>query len=181
MSQEHIALAHAHEPQTITPFLAFILALGCGLIAANLYYTQPLTLPIGTAFSIAPAESGVLVTLTQLGYGLGLLFLVPLGDLVENRKLVVAAVCAGAAALAAMATSQDAAIFMLSTLALGIASTAVQVLLPYAAHLTHEAHRGRVIGFLTSGLMLGIALARPAASLVAFAFGWRAVFAFSRC
>jgi predicted MFS family arabinose efflux permease len=177
MSQGNIA--RTQPVKTVTPFLALVLALGCGLVAANLYYAQPLVGPIGAAFGIRPAETGLLVTLTQLGYGLGLLFVVPLGDRIENRRLVVAAVCAAGVALIVMSTAPHAAIFLLGALALGVASTAVQVLLPYATYLTPEASRGRVLGALTSGLMLGIALARPLASLVTYHFGWRAVFALS--
>lgn len=177
MSQGNIA--RTQPVKTVTPFLALVLALGCGLIAANLYYAQPLIGPIGAAFGIRPAETGLLVTLTQLGYGLGLLFVVPLGDRVENRRLVVVAVCAAGVALIVMSTAPHAAVFLLGALALGVASTAVQVLLPYATYLTPEARRGRVLGALTSGLMLGIALARPLASLVTYHFGWRAVFALS--
>jgi len=119
------------------------------------------------------------VTVTQIGYGLGLLFVVPLGDLIENRRLVVAAVCAAGLALMVMSTARYAEAFLLGALLLGVASTAVQLLLPYATYLTLEASRGRVLGVLTSGLMLGIALARPVASFVAYDFGWRAVFALS--
>ncbi len=177
MSQDNIA--RAQSVVAVTSGLAIVLALGCGLIAANLYYAQPLTGPIGAAFAIPPAETGLLVTVTQIGYGLGLLFVVPLGDLIENRRLVVVAVCAAGVSLIAMSTAQHALVFLFGALALGIASTAVQILLPYAAHLTPAAHRGRVLGLLTSGLMLGIALARPLASLVTSGFGWRAMFALS--
>ena len=172
-------IARTQPVGIVTPLLALVLALGCGLIAANLYYAQPLTGPIGATFAIRPPETGLLVTLTQIGYGLGLLFVAPLGDRIENRRLVVTAVCAAGIALMAMSMTTRVEVFLLGALALGVASTAVQVLLPYATYLTQEAHRGRVLGALTSGLMLGIALARPIASLVTYHFGWRAVFALS--
>jgi predicted MFS family arabinose efflux permease len=164
---------------SVTPALAFLLALACGLIVANLYYAQPLTGPIGTSLQLAPATTGLLVTMTQLGYGLGLLAFVPLGDLVDNRRLAVASVLVAAAALVAMAFAPTAGVFLAATFVVGIACTSVQVLLPFAAHFTTDAGRGRVIGSLTSGLMLGIMLARPAASFVTFYAGWRAVFAIS--
>jgi len=177
MSQEIIAPTRGAP--ALTASLAAILALGCGLIAANLYYAQPLTSPIGAAFALPRAAAGLVVTLTQLGYGLGLLLVVPLGDLTENRRLVVALVSLAGIALLSMSIAQGATAFLIGALALGIASTSVQVLLPYAAHLASDAARGRVIGVLTSGLMLGIALARPAASVVTYYLGWRAVFAVS--
>jgi MFS family permease len=79
-------------PPSVTPALAFLLALACGLIVANLYYAQPLTGLIGTSLQLAPATTGLLVTMTQLGYGLGLLAFVPLGDLIDNRRLAVTSV-----------------------------------------------------------------------------------------
>jgi predicted MFS family arabinose efflux permease len=166
-------------PRSITPMLAFMLALSCGLIVANFYYAQPLTGLIGEALGSAPAQTGLIATLTQSGYALGLLLFVPLGDLVENRTLAVASIAAALAALVAMSTARFADMFLAATLLLGVACSSVQILLPYAAHFTTEANRGRVIGGLTSGLMLGIMLARPAASFVTFYAGWRAVFALS--
>jgi predicted MFS family arabinose efflux permease len=160
----------------VTPALTLTLALSCGLIAANLYYAQPLVGPIGAALHLPSAETGLLVTMTQLGYGLGLLLLVPIGDLLENRRVASASILCAAAALIVMALAQSAAVFLLATLVLGVACTAVQILLPFAAQLTSEAERGRVIGSITSGLMLGIMLARPLASLVTYAAGWRLVF-----
>lgn len=169
----------APHPARVTPSLAFVLALGCGLIAANLYYAQPLTGPIGASFALPPAAAGLLVTVTQLGYGLGLIFVVPLGDIAENRRLAVAAILAAALALLVMSLASVAAIFLGAALTLGIAATAVQILLPYATRLAPEAQRGRVLGLLTSGLMLGIAVARPIASLVAYYANWRVVFLLS--
>ena len=163
-------------PASITPALTVLLALACALIVANLYYAQPLTGLIGPALGLAPAQTGLLVTMTQLGYGLGLLAFVPLGDLIDNRRLAVANLLIAAAALVGIACAPAAGVFLAATLVVGIACTTVQILLPYAAHFTTEADRGRVIGSLTSGLMLGIMLARPAASFVTYYAGWRAVF-----
>ena len=125
------------------------------------------------------SASGLIVTLTQLGYGCGLVLLAPLGDMVENRALVVATLGIGLLALIAMTVASSAAPFLAATFALGVAVTAVQLLMPYAAHFTTDRNRGQVIGALTSGLMLGIMLARPAASLVTYWFGWRAIFGLS--
>jgi len=168
--------SRTNAPASITPALAVLLALACALIVANLYYAQPLTGLIGPALGLAPAQTGLLVTMTQLGYGLGLLTFVPLGDLIDNRRLAVASLLIAAAALAVIACAPTAGVFLAATLGVGVACTTVQVLLPFAAHFTIEADRGRVIGSLTSGLMLGIMLARPAASFVTYYAGWRAVF-----
>lgn len=163
----------------VTPILAFVLSLGCGAIAANLYYAQPLVAMIATGFGIPSAASGFVVTLTQTGYGLGLIFLVPLGDIVENRRLVVITTMLAGCTLLLMAMTSNAVGFMAGALMLGIASTVVQILLPYAAQISPDAVRGRVIGILTSGLMAGIALARPIASFITDILGWRAVFVLS--
>jgi len=167
--------AHA----AVSPVLAFVLAIGCGAVAANLYYAQPLAALIGTAFGVPTAAAGLVVTLTQIGYGLGLLFLVPLGDVIENRRLVVIATACAGGALLLMAIAQNVVLFMVAALMLGVASTVVQILLPYSAQISPDSVRGRVIGILTSGLMAGIALARPIASFTSTVLGWRGIFVLS--
>lgn len=154
-----------------------LLAGASGLIVASLYYAQTLLGPISAATGLSPAAAGLIVTLTQSGYALGLLFVVPLGDLLENSKLVFGALLFAAAALAAAATSHDAKQFLAASLAIGLGSVAAQVLVPFAAHLSHETTRGQTVGKVVSGLLLGIMLARPAASLIADYASWRAVFA----
>jgi predicted MFS family arabinose efflux permease len=163
----------------ITPLRTVLLALACGLIAANLYYAQPLTALVAASLSVPPTAAGLLVTVTQIGYGLGLLLVVPLGDLFENRRLAVVLIAIDAVALLGIASSGSAGIFLGAALIVGTTSATVQILLPFTAHFTTDADRGRIIGALTSGLMLGIMLARPLASVVAFYFGWRAIFVIS--
>ena len=160
----------------ISRSMVALLAGACGVIVASLYYAQTLTGPISAATGLAPEAAGLIVTLTQAGYALGLLFVVPLGDLLENRKLVFGALLFAAAALAAAAASHTAGQFLAASLAVGLGSVAAQVLVPFAAHLSHEATRGQTVGKVVSGLLLGIMLARPAASLAADYFSWRAVF-----
>ncbi len=162
-------------------WLIGLIAAACGLVVANIYYVQPIAGPVGAALDLSPHAAGLIVTMTQLGYGAGLLLIVPLGDLIENRRLVLTLVLASGAALAAASLAADAPLFLAAALAIGLASVAVQVLVPYAAHLAPEAARGRVVGRVMSGLMLGIMLARPAASFVTAAASWRTVFALSAC
>ncbi|MDE2515942.1 MAG: MFS transporter [Rhodospirillales bacterium] len=156
--------------------LSFLLAASCGLIVANLYYAQPLAGPIGAALGLSPGATGLIVTLTQIGYGAGLLALVPLGDLMENRKLVLGLIGLASLGLIGAAASVSPAMFLASALLLGLGSVAAQVLVPYAAHLAPDAIRGRVVGNVMSGLMLGIMLARPVASMVAEFSSWRVMF-----
>lgn len=150
--------------------------MACGLIVANIYYAQPIAGPIGNALGISVGATGLIVTLTQIGYGLGLLFVVPLGDLLETRRLVLAALAIGIGALLLAATAHKASVFLVASLLVGISSTAVQILVPYAAHLAPIAVRGRVVGEVMSGLLIGIMLSRPLASFVDDLWGWQAIF-----
>jgi predicted MFS family arabinose efflux permease len=165
----------ASQPE-INPWLVLLLAVGCGLIVANIYYAQPLAGPISLALGMPAAAAGLVVTLTQVGYGLGLLFVIPLGDYIENRALVLGAVGLSALSMLGAALSPSATLFLMCALLTGIGSVAVQVLVLYAAHMAHDGIRGRVVGNVMSGLMLGIMLARPVASLVADIASWRAVY-----
>ncbi len=160
-------------------WLGLLLATACGLIVANIYYAQPLIGPIAAAIGLAPGSAGLIVTMSQVGYGLGLLLVVPLGDLLETRRLVLAALLVAILALLAAAMSNAAAPFLLASLFIGIGSVTVQVLVPYAAHLAPEATRGRAVGNVMSGLMLGIMLSRPVSSVLDDLLGWHAVFALS--
>lgn len=164
------------EATSISPALTFLLATACGLIAANLYYGQPLAGIIGSELRLSAGATGLIVTLTQIGYGVGLLFVVPLGDLIENRKLVVSSVSMAVLSLAAAAFAPHAATFLIAAFLVGVSSVAVQVIVPYAAHMAPHAIRGRVVGNVMSGLMAGIMLARPVSSLLSEVVSWRGVF-----
>jgi predicted MFS family arabinose efflux permease len=156
--------------------LTLLLAAACGLIVANLYYAQPLAGPIGASLGLSPGATGLIVTLTQIGYGIGLLFIVPLGDLVETRRLVRGLIALVTLALLGAALSTSPVPFLAAVLAIGLVSVAAQVLVPYAAHLAPPEQRGRMVGNVMSGLLMGIMLARPVASFVAQAASWHTVF-----
>jgi predicted MFS family arabinose efflux permease len=163
-------------PPQISPGAILLLAAASGLIVANIYYAQPLIGPIAQSLGLAPQAAGLIVTMSQIGYGAGLMFIVPLGDLIENRKLILASVALSAIALAAAAFAPSAAVFLVCAGAIGLGSVAVQILVPLAAHLAPDATRGRVVGMVSSGLMIGIMLARPVSSFIAAQSSWRAVF-----
>jgi predicted MFS family arabinose efflux permease len=156
-----------------------LLAVACGLTAANIYYAQPLIGLIAPAVGLGDATASLIVTFTQIGYCIGLVLVVPLGDLLENRALVFWALCACGSALLAAAFAPSAAPFLAAALFIGVTSVAAQILVPIAAHMAPEATRGRTLGNVMSGLLVGIMLARPVSSLIADAFGWRAVFMMS--
>ncbi len=166
-------------PPGISPAVTFACAVACGVIVANLYYAQPLIALIAPELHLRPGIAGLIVTLTQLGYAGGLLFVVPLADRVENRKLILATIGIVALALAALAAAPSAFAFLAASAAVGFCSAGVQVVVPFAASLAKEETRGRTIGNVMSGLLAGIMLARPVASLIAEVAGWRAVFAVS--
>ena len=168
---------HAEPAGAPNPLLVLLLAAACGLVAANLYYAQPLLRLIAPDIGLPPAAASLIVTLTQLGYCAGLLLLVPLGDLLENRRLIVTTLGATVASLAVAAMARSAPAFLAASLAIGVSCVVVQMLVPMAAHLAPEAIRGRVVGNVMSGLLVGIMLARPVASLVADGIGWRWLFA----
>jgi predicted MFS family arabinose efflux permease len=164
------------QESDISKGMLMLLAVACGLIVANLYYAQTLVGPISAATGLSLEAAGLIVTLTQAGYTAGLLFIVPLGDLMENRKLVVGALVFTSIALMAAAWSTSAWTFLAAALAIGLGSVAAQILVPFAAHLSKPATRGQAVGKVVSGLLLGIMLARPAASLVADHASWHMVF-----
>ncbi|WP_018699459.1 MFS transporter [Amorphus coralli] len=171
-----------HEPvelETFPRWLTLLLATTCGLGAANIYYSQPLVGVISASLDMPTALAGFIVSLTQVGYGIGLFFVVPLADLLENRRLVVVLLLAAIAALLGASLSTAIAPFLVFALLIGVASVAVQVIVPYAAHLAPPHQQGRVVGDVMGGLMLGIMLSRPTASLITSAFSWHAVFLFS--
>jgi predicted MFS family arabinose efflux permease len=145
-------------------------------MVANIFYAQPLIGLIAPDLHLSAQLAGLIVTLTQLGYGAGLLLVVPLADRIENRRLVVATLVVAAVALAGVALAPSAAAFLCASLVLGFCSSGAQVVVPFAASLAPEATRGRTIGNVMAGLLTGIMLSRPLASLVANAAGWRAVF-----
>ncbi|KQX46814.1 MFS transporter [Paenibacillus sp. Root444D2] len=163
----------------ISGWMMFLLAAACGLIVANLYYAQTLVGPISVSTGISSTAAGFIVTLTQIGYVVGLLFIVPLSDIIENRRLTVVSLMVTVGALLAAAFAPNAPLFLTASLFIGIGSVVAQILVPYATYLASEEQRGRVVGNVMSGLLLGIMFARPVASLLTSIWGWQAVFVLS--
>lgn len=179
MNIEPIACKALPTTVAIQSWLILLLAVACGLIAANIYYVQPWIGPISTSLGLPSQAAGMIATMPQVGYGIGLLLVVPLGDIFENRHLSIAILCIATLASIVAATTEYALTFLAAGLFIGLGSVAVQILVLYAAHLAPPAGQGRVVGNVTSGLMLGIMLARPAASFITNASSWRVVFIIS--
>ncbi len=167
---------HYTTDAAISPWRMGLFATACGLLAANVYYSQPIAGSIAVSLGLAPAKTGIIVALTQAGFGAGLLLIVPLGDLIENRRLVLMLIGVSAVALLGCALSTRPLTYLASALLLGLGSVAVQILVPYAAQMAPEAIRGRVVGNVMSGLMTGILLARPASSFLTQLVSWHMVF-----
>ncbi|AWV32823.1 MFS transporter [Paenibacillus odorifer] len=163
----------------ISSWMMFMLAAACGLIVANLYYAQTLVGPISVSTGLSSTAAGLIVTLTQIGYVVGLLFIVPLSDIVENRRLTIITLMVAVGALLVAAFAANAPLFLTASLFIGTGSVVAQILVPYATYLASEEQRGRVVGNVMSGLLLGIMFARPVASFITSIWGWQAVFIFS--
>src|ERR1700759_2394052 len=160
----------------ISPGLGLRLGGACATTVATLYYAQPLLHTLAGAFGVSQGTAGLLITISQVGYVLGLALLVPSGDLQERRGLISVALVITAAGLVVMALAPGFAVFAGALALVGFTATAAQVIVPMSASLAVETERGRVVGTVMSGLLIGILLARTVSGLVAAAFGWRVVF-----
>lgn len=165
--------------QPLSNTLVTIIALCCGLIVANIYYAQPIIELLAPEVGLSSHSASLIVSLTQMGYALGLFFLVPLADLIENKKLMLVTLGVSFLSLVGTALADSPNVMLILCLMIGISSVSVQVLIPLAAHLSSDEKRGQVLGNIMAGLLLGILLARPISSLIADHFGWRAVFYFA--
>ena len=156
--------------------LVVLLAVACGAAVANNYYAQPLLHTIGASFGVPGSTAGLLVTASQVGYAAGLAFLVPLGDVLERRRLITRMMVITSAALAVAAAAPNIAVLGGALAAVGVATVAAQIIVPMTASLAAEQQRGRAVGTVMSGLMIGILMARVVSGLVAATVGWRPVY-----
>lgn len=156
--------------------LICLLAGACGIIAAGSYIAQPLAPGIARELHIAPSLAGLVVTLSQIGYCLGLLFVSSLADRLENRSLLTMVLSGSVLSMLLAACAPAGGWFLLACFGIGGCSVGVQLIVAQAALLCDPVSRGRVVGSVTSGLLFGILLAWPVAHVFAHAFGWRALF-----
>ena len=166
----------AAVPARLTGALVWLMALTCGLVAANLYYNQPLLAAIGRTFRVPDSRASLVATATQVGYTLGMLLLVPLGDMLERKRLMLWLLLGAAACLVLVGQAPTFGVLVGASLLLGGCSAVPQLLLPMAAHLAPEADRGRIVGRIMSGLLIGILLSRTVSGYVGAHRGWRVVF-----
>jgi predicted MFS family arabinose efflux permease len=156
--------------------LVLLLASGAGLAVASLYYSQPMLGVLGADIGASVGTIGLVPTLTQLGYALGILLLAPLGDRFDRRRIILAKAAALVAALLVAAAAPSITLLLVASLAIGVAATMAQDIVPAAATLAPEAQRGKVVGTVMTGLLLGILLSRVVSGFVAEHFGWRSMF-----
>lgn len=170
------------DPQVATtePYLNArslgLFAFVCGLSVANIYCAQPLLPAIGSDLAIAPASLGLIVTVAQIGYGLGLLLVVPLGDLIDRRRLIITQLTISGVALSLASRAPTAPVLFACIFVVGLMAVVIQVLVALTADLAAPAQQGRAVGAVTSGIVVGILLARFVAGFVADLGGWRAVY-----
>ncbi|HEY2719253.1 MAG TPA: MFS transporter [Solirubrobacteraceae bacterium] len=168
-----------HEQSKLSPALVMLMAVACGAAVANLYYAQPLLSTIAHDFGTSDGTAGLLVTASQVGYAVGLVLLVPLGDLLERRRLITGILLITALGLAATAAAPSFTLLAVALLVVGVTSVVAQILVPLASTLAAESERGRVVGKVMGGLLVGILIARTASGLLSEVGGWRLVFGLS--
>ncbi|MEW2163716.1 MFS transporter [Streptomyces sp. NPDC007084] len=166
----------AEAPSGVPGWLVALLAVASGMTVANLYYAQPLLSALSDVFHVGTSTAGALITLTQVGYVLGMLFLVPLGDRLEKRNLITVLLTVTTLALVAAGLATSFPMLLIASLVSGATSVVAQILVPFAASLAPDHARGRVVGRVMSGLLTGILLSRTLSSLVSDVAGWRVVF-----
>ncbi|MDT3403000.1 MFS transporter [Mucilaginibacter terrae] len=165
--------AHQHK---LTPLILWTMTLATGFVVANIYYNQPLLGDIAHDFKISNGQAGQISMFTQIGYATGLLLIVPLADMFKRKRLMLIDLACVFAALMLVATAKSLWVMALGSFLLGVTSIIPQILLPMAAHLANPEERGKKIGFIMSGLLIGILLSRTVSGIVGEHLGWRSMF-----
>lgn len=168
-----------NEKTTLTSSLILLLSITCGVVVANMYYIQPIGTKVAASLSVSTSAIGILTMLTQLGYALGLLFLVPLGDVVDRPKLIIRMAALSAISLLAAFFAPSFTLFACASFLIGLLSIVPQIIIPYGAVLAGPKDRGKVMGTLLSGLLVGILLSRTVSGIVASLFSWRMIYLFA--
>jgi len=172
----HLQVPQAWGTSNLSRYQTFLFAITCAMAVANIYFAQPLLESMAVSLSVSPGTIGVVVTATQAGYAIGLLFIVPLGDLLNRKKLILTQMLLSALALGAVGLSQDWGMLLGAMVLVGLMAVVVQVVVAYAAALASPEQRGEAVGIVTSGVVLGILLARFVSGAVADLAGWRGVY-----
>ncbi|MFG2594193.1 MFS transporter [Streptomyces sp. NPDC048438] len=156
--------------------MTLLFAVAGGAAVGNLYWAQPLLNTIAGSLHISSGSAGLLVTLTQIGYALGAFLVVPLGDRLNRRRLIPTVMVASAIALAGSAAAPGFAVLLMALALVGVTTVAGQLLVPLAGDLARDDQRGRAVGTVASGILIGILVSRAISGIIADAFGWRTVY-----
>lgn len=176
LDTQSAAVIGAERASALSRPVALLFSVACGLAVANVYYAQPLLDTMGDEFGISHSTVGLVITMTQIGYGFGLLLLVPLGDLVDRRRLIVAQSLLSVIALVCVALAPSGDVMLVGMTAVGLLAVVTQVLVAHAASLASPTERGSIVGTVTSGIIIGILLARTVSGTLSDLFGWRSVY-----
>ncbi|WP_326513396.1 MFS transporter [Clostridium intestinale] len=160
----------------LTKLLILIMAITCGLTVANLYYIQPLLGDMAKSFNVHEVSVGSAAMLTQIGYAVGMIFILPLGDIKERKNLITIMLLFSVISLFTIAFSQNIYMLIISSFAVGFTSIIPQLIIPLAAQLSNPNERGKIIGTVMSGLLIGILVSRTISGLIGNYFGWRVVY-----
>ncbi|KNF09208.1 major facilitator transporter protein [Gottschalkia purinilytica] len=161
---------------TLSPKLVLLMAITCGISVANIYYNQPLLGDLARYFNVSTKSIGLVSTFTQVGYGLGMLAIVPLGDIKERKSLIIKMLAFSVFSLILLGTSMNFYWLLLASFLVGFSSIITQLIVPFAAELASPNQRGSIIGKVLSGLLIGILLARTVSGFIGSIFGWRSIF-----
>ncbi|ARP81730.1 MFS transporter [Bordetella genomosp. 8] len=171
-----IPSAHERDIRPMSGTLLLLLAVAAGLSVASLYYVQPMLGVLAPAIGASDRSVGFLPTLTQLGYAAGILFLAPLGDRYDRKKIILVKAAILSLALLSSGVAPSIAALLAASFIIGLSATMAQDIVPAAAHLARPEQRGKTVGTVMTGLLLGILMSRVVSGIVAEQFGWRAMF-----
>ncbi|GAV10743.1 transporter [Paenibacillus sp. NAIST15-1] len=175
-AQDSQLTSDSDQRTTMSRYVILLFAAACGMSVANIYFAQPLLDQLSIEFGIEHSLIGIVITITQIFYGVGLLLLVPLGDMLNQRRLIIGQMLLSMIALVIVGTAPTSTVLFVGMALVGLLAVVTQTLVALAATMAAPAERGRVVGMVTSGIVIGILLARSIAGIVTDLAGWRAVY-----
>ncbi|MDH6428989.1 putative MFS family arabinose efflux permease [Paenibacillus sp. PastH-3] len=184
-TKEKLSSQETHTPSdsihasSMPRYMTLLFAVVCGMSVANIYFAQPLLDHLSKEFGIDYSTIGILITITQIFYAVGLLLLVPLGDLLNQRRLIIGQMLLSVVALIIVGTASSSTVLLVGMASVGLLAVVTQTLVAFAATMAAPAERGRVVGMVTSGIVIGILLARSISGILTDLAGWRSVYLFS--
>lgn len=183
-TKEKLSSQETHTPSdsihasSMPRYMTLLFAVVCGMSVANIYFAQPLLDHLSKEFGIDYSTIGILITITQIFYAVGLLLLVPLGDLLNQRRLIIGQMLLSVVALIIVGTASSSTVLFVGMASVGLLAVVTQTLVAFAATMAAPAERGRVVGMVTSGIVIGILLARSISGILTDLAGWRSVYLF---